>query len=354
MPRRKAVPLDLPVALEKYKNRAAWEAARNSDSDRIGASDVPNLWGLGYSSPLSLWRELLRRRHGEAPDPIEPDLARRFALGAYLEPYVCDLARQEIGTGQVYSAADLGLAYHRALPDDDPMLPPEITRRVAVTLDGVVVEEGGEIVPLELKTVDVGASAGWPLDRPHPAAALQAATQAIVLKASHAYVFAMVGYGTGERSRRLYRVNVPPGFVDELARRLGEFFGYVEAGAPPEAGPQDHETIKAMFPAAAPGKTIWLPQGLARTIIEREDKKSQMSVLDKEVSALDAQIKLAMRDAETGVVQGTDLAVSYPTITKTEPARPEPRVSTYRRLSIRQATTEDLQRAIEPGEEEHG
>jgi len=164
----------------------------------------------------------------------------------------------------------------------------------------------------------------------------------------------MVGYGTGERSRRLYRVNVPPGFVDELARRLGEFFGYVEAGAPPEAGPQDHETIKAMFPAAAPGKTIWLPQGLARTIIEREDKKSQMSVLDKEVSALDAQIKLAMRDAETGVVQGTDLAVSYPTITKTEPARPEPRVSTYRRLSIRQATTEDLQRAIEPGEEEHG
>lgn len=352
---RKRTPLVFPAEVLKYRSRDEWEKTRNSDPERIGASDVANLWGVGYGSPLSLWREILRRRDGLPEEPISEGLAARFEIGHYLEPYVRELAAREIEGYQVLSPEQAGLGHHRILPDDDPLsLHPAITRHVAVTLDAVAYHKGSGIVPVELKTVDPGAVSGWPEDRPHPAAALQAATQAVVLRSGFAYVYAMVGYGTGERSRRLYRVEVPRGFADELGRRLLEFFRSVEVREPPEPTPKDTETISKMFPAAIPGKTIYLPAELAKAAIQREEWKRQVSVLEDKIGDADAKLKLAMQDAETGIITGTDVAVAYPTITRVEKPRLEPKVTTYRRLSIRQATKQDYQRALGPGEEEHG
>ena len=355
MTRRKSFRLSLPAELVKYPNQEAWEAARNADPKRIGGSDIANLWGVGYGTPLGLWQEIQRRRRGDPPAEIEPGLADRFALGHYLEPYVRAQAARELGQ-PVLSPKDFGAEYHQLLPEDDPIWgSPVVREHVAVTLDAVTLDpETGRAIPVELKTVDVAAAGGWPLDRPHPAAALQAATQAVVMRSGYAYVYAMIGYGTGPQQRRLYRVNVPDGFVDELSRRLVEFFGAVEAGEPPELRPEDNERISRMFPAATPGKVIYLPPGLGRAILQREEAKSQIAVLEKQVDAAEAEIKMALKDAETGILQGTDVAVTYPTVTKIEKPRLGPKVVTYRRLSVRQVRKDELQRAIPPGEEDHG
>ena len=109
-----------------------------------------------------------------------------------------------------------------------------------------------------------------------------------------------------------------------------------------------------MFPAATPGKVIFLPAHLGRAVLEREDAKAQIATMEKQVDLAEAQIKMALQDAETGIIQGTDVAVTYPTIAKVEKPRLEPKTVTYRRLSVRQVKKDELQRAITPGEESDG
>ena len=352
MTRRKSFRLSLPADMTTYPDEAAWLEARETDRQRLGGSDIANLWGVGYGSPLSLWQEVRRRRAGEPAPAPDAGLADRFAIGHYLEPYVRSLAERELDQ-PVLAPADWGGEYHRFTAQDDPVWGhPAIRDHIAVTLDGLTLEPGtGRAVPVELKTVDPAAAGGWPLDRPHPAAALQAATQAVILRSDYAYVYAMIGYGTGQQQRRLYRVNVPDGFVDELSRRLLAFFEAVEVGEPPELTPEDNRRLTEMFPAATPGKVIFLPAHLGRAVLEREDAKAQIATLEKRVDLAEAQIKMALQDAETGIIQGTDVAVTYPTITKVEKPRLEPKTVTYRRLSVRQVKKDELQRAITPGEE---
>lgn len=77
-----------------------WHAAR---AELIGASDVPNILGIGYKSAFTLWHE---KRGLLEPVPVSDKQRRKFAYGHHMEPFVAaefaqhhpELHIQETGT----------------------------------------------------------------------------------------------------------------------------------------------------------------------------------------------------------------------------------------------------------------
>lgn len=85
------------VLLGRFKDGSPeWHEAR---STFIGGSDVPNILGLGWKSPYTLWHE---KAGILEPEPVDEARQRKFDYGHHMEPFVADQFRQKHPELQVH------------------------------------------------------------------------------------------------------------------------------------------------------------------------------------------------------------------------------------------------------------
>jgi predicted phage-related endonuclease len=259
---------------ERPRTRDEWLEARKGTA---GASQVPNILGYGWQSPLYEWAVMT-----EKIAPFEGNEATE--LGHAMQPVIRRLYEKETEC----RAIDLGEFTIQRNPEYPHM---------HATLDYMISAGSGAVGNLECKNV------GWRLvdhweDGAPIYVKMQFQAQLAVAAMEWGAVAAILGgsrfvYVPMERNQR---------FIDWMVEKVAAFMALVQRDIPPEARGDDSDTLKRLFPKHTPGATVSLPGSLIDVAGQLEADKVERKRLDKQIADAEARIKQAIGDAETGVL----------------------------------------------------
>ena len=272
--------------LVKYATREEWLASR---LERIGASQVPDLFGVGYGSMYELWCSFVLQEPQETEeDPWENE---HLEWGNRVQDAILGGVSDREGW-RVAPWPQTWRVNHKWLP-------------LTSTPDALAWDEDG-CIQVEVKNVSEWARLRWSKDddgRPIIPARFKVQLQAqLACSGIHRGALALF---TGGNRLEVLRYDWHAGFQKRLNQVIREFWTLVEAKAPPE--PDGSESARralfAQYPEAD-GTAVDLPaewddlanewQQLAKSI--KEDKQR--------LDAIKQKLQLAMADSTWAVSPG--------------------------------------------------
>lgn len=255
-----------------------WQDAHNTG---IGASQIAAVLGESrYGSRLRVWAEKIGR--------LEPaDLSDNEAvqMGIILEPIVADIYKNR--TGRVISQAGTLL---RSVQHPWAICTPDYW------LCG---DDGAWNIPLQIKTTSAYRISDW-AEGPPKGVWWQVQHEMLVTGAPWASVGVLVGgqrfmWADVQRDDAAQARIVEEGsefWQDVVNRTYPQLDGDANSG----------EAIAALFPTSAEGEQVALPQEAVAWAGDLRRMKSERSYLDDEVKILESKLKLAIGEAEGGVL----------------------------------------------------
>lgn len=196
----------------------------------VSGSELAALYGLHpYLTKLKLWHI---KRGTELPEEPDSDPAKR---GKYFEDGVARWAANELGATILPTSVflqRLDMPYLGCTPDR-------------------YLDIGGEVVPLECKTMNYWAARKYPdRDIPPEHYAIQTELAAMLKGAPMGY---LAIYFTSEDVLKIYPIPVRPEKRDEYIRLANDFMNSVRMGEEPEASGEDIELLKTISKTANAG-----------------------------------------------------------------------------------------------------
>lgn len=276
-----------------YPTREEWLAARR---ESLGASDAPILFGLSnYTTPLGLYMAKI----GEPEAEAESEAAR---WGTLLEGVV----RSEYA--RVSGRHVLHIGPHRIHRSrSHPWL--------SATLDGILPDPERGPGVLEIKTAHRASET----DEPAPSYQVQAQQQMLVTGATWGEIVVLYG---GQRMVR-YPVTANEAFQKILLREAESFWQRVQTRIPPpiDASQASADLLRSLFPTAAPGRKISLPDEAVEWDIQFESAQASIKVLETQRDLAKHHLQQLMGEAEEGILPN---GTRYTWRNQTRPARMTP------------------------------
>jgi putative phage-type endonuclease len=253
-------------------NRAQFLADRLSG---LGGSDAAPALGLSpWKSPLQLYLEKI----GEG-DPVEENDAMRF--GILLEPVVRDEYARRTGRNVIFGQR----AYRSS---EHPFM--------LANLDGMAIGEDRRV--LEVKTARDDREWGEPgTDNVPQAYLLQVTHYMIVTGAQLADIAVLIGGS----DFRIYTVPLKPELAELVIEGERQFWDAVERRDPP--APSTLAEINLRW-RASNARTVDLPPNVAKAVERLAELRDQTQAIEEEAERCEAIVKMEMRDADTGLIDG--------------------------------------------------
>lgn len=299
-------------------DRAQWLAWRSQD---LTASDIAAAVGLDpYKTPLKLYAE----KTGQLmPDPDNASMRR----GRWLEAAVLSAIREENPLWEVRPAN----VYLR-----DPQL------RFGATPDALAVTDQPGLTNVQCKVVSRPVYERDWADGPPLGYVLQTLAEGMLLDAAQSLLAALV-IDTYSASLELHPVPRHEAAEARVRRIVADFWANVASGRRPVADyARDAETVAALFPQSVPEPALDLSgdNRMAYLLTQRAGHKATMAIYEKEVAAIDTEIKDKLGPHEIATLPGWK--ISWKTQARREVIIP---ASTYRALRINEMAVEQEERA---------
>jgi len=281
-------PIIVPCATE-----ADWHAERTK---AIGASEIPDLCGVGFRTPFQLWH--LKKNGIGQTEETERMRAGKFLEAGNAEWYAFEnRERYEVVTPQA----------HYGHPDAFAVIVRHPTLPIQCTPDRILIDRAtGAAGVLQLKNTDTFVEKKLWIDD-EPPLRVQAQIQAEMLCTGLA--FGAIGTVVGGNKRRDADVQAIPDFQRDLGRLAAAFWLSLERDEPPAVEAGDAQTVAQVWPKHEEGKEVELPRDL---LFERAMLKREIKAREQTVKLLDARIASALGDAEFGTIDYRRV-VSYKT-----------------------------------------
>lgn len=266
-----------------FATESDWIAERTK---RVGCSDLPALFGCGYSgqTPLTVYRSKV--------DPgYEFKANKRMRAGVYLEPLACELFSELTG-------------WHIDRPTMRWIVPhPRV--RLAWSPDAIA-DIDGDHIPVEAKAVVDRETASIWRERVPDRVYIQLQGAMAVTGAEYGYGVAILGGDPDDF--HYHKVDRSQAWIDAIESKVESFMDDVDLRIVPVVGAGDGENLRAMFPAATPGLSCDVPEEL----IERYESMKQVAddAVEKAESLKNAIIAI-MGEAESG--RAGDRVITYKT-----------------------------------------
>ena len=235
----------------------------------VGASEIAVLFGV---SPWSTIREMWHEKvHGCSYEPG----SEIFHWGHTMEPVI---------------AAEFARRYNVEVGDPPSMIMIGDKPHYRASLDRVVIEDGEPIAAVELKNLNESRHAEYRVAGPSIGYLLQLQYQLMVAGLDHGYLAVLFG---GQKFGA-WRVLASPSMQREIARRVDEFWNYVETKTEPP------ETLGSREVQISDDHVLRLedPEWEAR-MSELDDLRVKKSKIDKSEKALKAQVKEVLGEYQT-------------------------------------------------------
>ena len=260
-------------------DRESWLQERQKG---IGASESPAILGVGYAgtSPLSVWAEKV---HGYRPEFTAEQL-RRMERGKRMEAIITAELHEEMPDLPIQDPGEFTIFRH---PDVPCMF---------ATIDRLATTDEG-LVPVELKNVSGRHWADWQ-EEPPLLYQVQCQHQMDVLGADICYLVALIG---GE-DLSIHRLERNEAFCAKLRAKLAEFWTLVESRTEPQDySPEAAAAIKVLYPRES-APPVELDAEALEWDAELQTVKEQIRDLEKRRMELENRLKLAIKDAEAGIL----------------------------------------------------
>lgn len=265
-----------PATPETYDTREGWLAARRNG---IGASEAPDVVGVGWRSPMTLYAEKLGL--------VEPDAmeAERLEWGLLLEPVIA--ARYEAVTGRRVRRPPAHTLYRSRV---HPFM--------VFSPDGFVQDAHRGRGVLQIKTAGSHRAGDWD-DEPPLAYQVQVQHELAVADVAWGALAVLIG---GQRFRH-YEIERNERFLATLIEREAEFFDRLQRHEPPAVDGSDatRELLRRLYPREMPGLVVNLPADVIEWDAALLEAKRARKAADDQITGYENQIKAALGDAEAGV-----------------------------------------------------
>lgn len=273
------------ILIDDIKDNHAEFVRIHNEGDFYGGSDVANICGVGYISPLEVWL----KKTGKRPSVVENDQMR---LGSYMEPFLLDMLERRLNK--------------RILPVNQVW---QHENRPWMIVSPDAVTQDAELV--EFKTHKIYASQYWDENTASDSAMCQAHWGLAVSDCKAIYCAALIGGDTDKFYHpRFERDNQVMG---QLIERVEAFRELVKADIPPQAGAGDADLIREhLIRDYDKGKQVDLTEKHTETLknyrklLEKKDKiKPEYDKIETEIKALKNQF-LADSAGSGEIVVGKD------------------------------------------------
>jgi putative phage-type endonuclease len=262
-----------------------WQAAHRTG---IGASQIAAVLGVHrYGSRLRVWAEKVGRL-----EPADFSDNEAVQMGIELEPFVARIYERRTGRG----IDPAGVLLRSA------SVPWAIATPDYWTLD----MDGNPTIPVQIKTTNAFRVNDW-ADGPPPEVWWQVQHEMLVTGAPWASVGVLVG---GQRFMWA-DVRRDAGAIERIILEGGAFWDLVQSGTYPDPDSNSAETISELFPNAAEGEALALPQAAVEWDAELVALKAQRSAIDGDIARLENELKLAIGPAERGVLHDGSGSYTY-------------------------------------------
>jgi predicted phage-related endonuclease len=264
-------------------DRNSWLKTR-----RIGSSDAPGLWGLGYASQ-SLYAMWASKARGVETEWSPADL-RRLALGKAAEPVIREWFAEEIGLPIEHDGE-----YVTRICEEHPFM--------SASLDGWLMHPEYGLCPVELKKVGYHNRSDWYTQDGLPVSPMryqvQLGHQMIVTGATHGYLVGLIG--DDDLQWRL--VELSPAFAAQHVSLCREFWRCVEDDTPPQVdgSAATAAALARLWPESTPGVVVDLPAEADGWTEEIEHLSASIKTLEERREAARNALRSALGDAEQGV-----------------------------------------------------
>lgn len=259
------------------KDIALIESDAIDRSTYLGSGDIASLFGVtdAFGSPY----EVFARKTGQLP-PKEMTEAMR--VGLILEQYILDrYCKEENQTISVYQA------FYRHADWDF----------LGCTADGIILDDQGK----PLRIVEAKTTRDWKWDEVPLRYEAQVQWQ---MGISGIHEADLTVLHRPDLQLNTYRLSFNPAIYEALVERAIDFwFGNVQANVAPEVDGtiSTTEALKAI--AAEPGKEIAI-DNLAQRLEALKHVKSIIKEQEELRDTIENEIRLALGDAETGLIDG--------------------------------------------------
>lgn len=258
----------------KFASREEWLALRKN---YIGGSDAGAIVGLNpYSSPFAVWAEKTGRTEGFAGNLITE-------VGSYLEDFVADLFTKE--TGKKVRRKNRML-----VNDEYPFACADVDRMVV-----------GEKALLECKTTNSFPVMRKLRDGEYPEQWYAQMTHYLAVTGlERAYLAVLINC----RDFKIYTLERNEAEISALMMQEGIFWTCVANDTPPAIdGTEATETaLQSAYPESD-GSSVYLPE-LNQQLRQRAALAAAKKDLEKDITAIDNQIKAEMQEAEKAEFDG--------------------------------------------------
>jgi len=262
--------------------REEWLAERRK---RVQASDIPNLLGVGYLSPLEVWAEKLGKI-----EPTEETIGMK--VGTALEPVIAKELERAVG--------------YPVSPEDKYRM--ISSGQYGATLDAVVTADPFRY-PAEFKTV-MHHHDRWTEEQPDIAAYLQLQWQLMLTEAPYGYIAALLLPSSNGPLH--YRIDADLDLHVKLRLVADQFLERLASNTPPPVTDSEGawQTIQALYPRSVP-KTVELPEEAASIMDCYQAAKELEKHWSEQADQSKAKLGELMGDAEVGIVRGAQRAWSW-------------------------------------------
>ena len=286
-----------------------WKAWRRKG---IGGSDVAAICGLSpWKSAIQVYLEKL----GMAEDQEENDAMR---WGKLLEPVIADeFSRQ---TGLPVQRVDAILQH----PDHDWAL---------ANVDRLIVPQDQEPGALEVKNTSAYLAKAWDEGEVPQHYITQLQWYLWVLGLRWGYFAPLIG---GNKLLTDKRMDIDMELVEPMVKVCADFWQMVVLRTPPapDGSEASTDTLKLLYPHAAPGKIVPLSEVSEEDIRRYLDLKEELEAFTEakeyEIDAIANKIKAELKDGEVGTLAGRPV-VTWKETRRAAYTVPE---SSYRTLRI--------------------
>jgi putative phage-type endonuclease len=277
--------------------REEWLAVRRQG---IGGSDVAAILGMDrYRGPLHVYQD----KRGELVERRNPRLERAARRGHRLEGLVAELFSEETGLWVVDSPGTFQNASH-------PHMLVNLDRAVFDTRPGDLAELAGDGGVLECKsrTWRSARREDWSGDEPPDGPAIQAY-----------WGMAVTGYRRGWVAGLLdddfawFALEWDDELIGHLMAMVDRFWHeHVVPGVPPEPGDLEStdELLGRMWTVTADSVKLFTAEQAAEAealIARRRELAAQREELDRDLGAVENQLKANLGDAEIAIAPGREL-----------------------------------------------
>jgi putative phage-type endonuclease len=270
------------VAQEQFEE---WQDAHRTG---IGASQIAAVLGEHrFASRLRVWAEKVGRL-----EPTDFSDNEAVQMGIELEPFVA--AHYQRRTGRTLSQAGVllrSILHPWAIATPDYWMMDEL---------------GYWAIPVQIKTTNAFRLNDW-ADGPPPEVWWQVQHEMLVTGAPWASVGVLVG---GQRFMWADIVR-DDGAMARIVREGAAFWDLVIHNTYPEPDTNSGEPLAALFPNAAEGEALALPQQAAEWDGELVALKGQKGTIEAEIARLENELKLAIGPAERGLLHDGSASYTY-------------------------------------------